>query len=152
MPGKVRVRFAPSPTGYPHVGNIRTALFNWLFARHNGGGFIVRIEDTDVARRVEGAVEHPRCAEVAGDGLGRRPRIGGPYGPYFQSQRLELYHKAAERLIREGHAYHCYCTPERLEEMRREQVRLKQPPGYDRRCRDLGDERRRLSDERALPR
>jgi len=137
MTNKVRVRYAPSPTGYPHVGNIRTALFNWLFARHHNGSFIVRIEDTDVARTVEGAVE------AILDGLrwlgmdwDEGPDIGGDYGPYFQSERLNLYKEAAKRLVEQGDAYYCYCTPERLEEMRAEQIRLKQPPGYDRRCRD----------------
>src|SRR4030042_1667581 len=134
----VRVRFAPSPTGYPHVGNIRTALFNWLFARHCGGSFIVRIEDTDVARKVEGAVE------AILDGLrwmgldwDEGPEVGGKYGPYFQSQRLRLYKQAAERLVSQGDAYYCYCSPERLEAMRKEQVARKQPPGYDRLCRNL---------------
>ncbi|HEY81696.1 MAG TPA: glutamate--tRNA ligase [Dehalococcoidia bacterium] len=138
MSKSVRVRFAPSPTGYPHVGNIRTALFNWLFARHSGGTFIVRIEDTDVARRVEGALE------AILDGLrwlgldwDEGPEVGGDYGPYFQSQRLELYREAAQRLVAQGDAYYCYCSPQRLEEMRKEQARRKQPPGYDRRCRNL---------------
>ncbi|HEX79040.1 MAG TPA: glutamate--tRNA ligase [Dehalococcoidia bacterium] len=134
----VRVRYAPSPTGSPHVGNIRTALFNWLFARHHGGSFIVRIEDTDVARRVEGAVdtilEALRWLDMNWD---EGPEVGGEHGPYFQSQRLELYQSAAKRLVEQGDAYYCYCTPERLEEMRAEQVKLKQPPGYDRRCRGL---------------
>ena len=143
MKQAVRTRFAPSPTGYPHVGNIRTALFAWLFARHHGGSFIVRIEDTDVTRKVEGAVE------AILDGLrwlgldwDEGPDVGGKYGPYFQSQRLELYHKAARRLVSQGNAYYCYCSPQRLEEMRAEQVRRKQPPGYDRHCRDLSQEQR----------
>ena len=143
MTKPVRVRFAPSPTGFPHVGNIRTALFNWLFARHCGGSFIVRIEDTDVARRVEGA------EKAILDGLrwlgldwDEGPEVGGKYGPYFQSQRLELYHQAAERLVEQEDAYYCYCSPERLEEMRAEQVRQKQPPGYDRHCRDLTPQER----------
>ena len=134
----VRVRFAPSPTGYPHVGNIRTAMFNWLLARHTGGKLVLRIEDTDVARRVEGAVE------TIIDGLkwmgldwDEGPDVGGDYGPYYQSQRLELYRQSAEHLISQGDAYCCYCSPERLEEMRAEQVRRKQPPGYDRLCRGL---------------
>ncbi|MBE9513158.1 MAG: glutamate--tRNA ligase [Chloroflexi bacterium] len=138
MTKPVRVRFAPSPTGYPHVGNIRTALFDWLLARHAGGSFILRVEDTDVARRVEGAVE------AIMDGLkwlgldwDEGPEVGGNYGPYFQSQRLELYRDAARRLVSQGDAYYCYCSPQRLEEMRAEQVRQKQPPGYDRRCRNL---------------
>src|SRR4030066_1179703 len=123
MTNPVRTRFAPSPTGYPHVGNIRTALFAWLFARQQGGSFIVRIEDTDVARKVEGAVE------AILDGLrwlgldwDEGPGVGGAYGPYFQSQRLELYHEAAGRLVSQGDAYYCYCSPERLKEMRLEQV------------------------------
>ncbi len=135
MTNSVRVRFAPSPTGYPHVGNIRTALFNWLFARHSGGTFIVRVEDTDVARKVEGAVE------AILDGL-RWLGLDWDEGPYYQSQRLELYHEAAQRLVSQGDAYYCYCSPQRLEEMRAEQVRRKQPPGYDRRCRDLTEKER----------
>ena len=138
MNPSVRVRFAPSPTGFPHVGNIRTALFNWLFARHTGGTFIVRIEDTDVARKVEGALE------AILDGLrwlgldwDEGPEAGGKYGPYFQSQRLEVYREAAQRLVSQGDAYYCYCSPQRLEEMRKEQAKRKQSPGYDRRCRDL---------------
>ncbi|MFC1974625.1 glutamate--tRNA ligase [Chloroflexota bacterium] len=143
MKNLVRVRYAPSPTGYPHVGNIRTALFDWLFARHMGGKFVLRIEDTDVARRVEGAVE------AIMDGLrwlgldwDEGPEVGGDYGPYFQSQRLELYRQAAERLVTQGNAYYCYCSSERLEEMRAEQVKRKQPPGYDRHCRDLSQQQR----------
>jgi len=143
MKPSVRVRFAPSPTGFPHVGNIRTALFNWLFARHTGGTFIVRIEDTDVARKVEGALE------AILDGLrwlgldwDEGPEVGGEYGPYFQSQRLELYREAAQRLVSQGDAYYCYCSPQRLEEMRAEQAKHKQPPGYDRRCRDLSADER----------
>ncbi len=135
---KVRVRYAPSPTGFPHVGNIRTALFNWLFARHHGGSFIVRIEDTDVARSVDGAVETIlEALRWLGMDWDEGPGVGGDYGPYFQSERLKLYQSAARRLVEQGDAYYCYCTPERLEKMRAEQVRLKQPPGYDRRCRGL---------------
>jgi len=141
MTKSVRVRFAPSPTGYPHVGNIRTALFTWLFARHYGGSFIIRIEDTDVSRKVKGAVE------AILDGLrwlgldwDEGPEVGGNYGPYFQSQRLDIYSKLAQRLIAQGDAYYCYCSPQRLAEMRSEQIKRKQPPGYDRRCRDLSPE------------
>ena len=143
MTNSVRTRFAPSPTGYPHVGNIRTALFAWLFARRHGGSFIVRIEDTDVARRVKGAVEAILDSlRWLGLDWDEGPEVGGKYGPYFQSQRLDLYQQAAERLVSQGDAYYCYCSPERLEEMRKEQVRRKQPPGYDRHCRDLTDEER----------
>jgi glutamyl-tRNA synthetase len=143
MPNSVRTRFAPSPTGYPHVGNIRTALFAWLFARHHGGSFIVRIEDTDVARKVKGSVEAILDSlRWLGLDWDEGPDVGGKYAPYFQSQRLKLYHEAARRLISQGNAYYCYCSPERLEEMRAEQKRRKQPPGYDRRCRDLSEEER----------
>ena len=151
MTDPVRVRFAPSPTGLPHVGNIRTALFDWLFARHTGGKFILRIEDTDVARKVEGAVEGIL------DGLrwlgldwDEGPDVGGDYGPYYQSQRLERYREAAGRLISQGDAYYCYCSPERLEEMRAEQVRRKQPPGYDRHCRDLIPQERSVKEREGI--
>ncbi len=143
MNKSVRVRYAPSPTGYPHVGNIRTALFNWLFARHYGGSFIVRIEDTDVTRKVKGAVK------AILDGLrwlgldwDEGPEVGGKHAPYFQSQRLEIYRELAGRLISQGDAYYCYCSPQRLKEMRAEQVGRKQPPGYDRHCRHLTQEER----------
>ncbi len=143
MPNSVRVRYAPSPTGYPHVGNIRTALFNWLFARRSGGSFIVRIEDTDVARKVKGTVEAIlEGLSWLGLDWDEGPDVGGKFGPYFQSQRLELYREAAERLVSQGDAYYCYCSPQRLEEMRAEQVRDKQPLGYDRRCRNLSPEER----------
>ncbi|MBM4446606.1 MAG: glutamate--tRNA ligase [Chloroflexi bacterium] len=126
----VRVRFAPSPTGYPHLGNIRTALFNWLFARHNNGLFILRIEDTDVARLVDGATD------IILESL-RWLGLDWDEGPYFQSQRLELYREVADRLLKQESAYHCYCSPQRLESMRQEQIKRKQPPGYDRHCRNL---------------
>ena len=129
----VRVRFAPSPTGYPHLGNIRTALFNWLFARRHKAKFILRIEDTDVARKVEGAVE------MILDSL-RWLGLDWDEGPYFQSQRLHIYHEVADRLLEEGHAYLCYCSPERLEAMRQEQIKRKQPPKYDGHCRYLTPE------------
>jgi glutamyl-tRNA synthetase len=149
MNDNVRVRYAPSPTGYPHVGNIRTALFNWLFARHYGGSFIVRIEDTDRARYVEGAVEaildglkwmgmdwDEGPADVkAAEGAPEK----GSFGPYFQSHRLERYQAAVERLIATGYAYRCYCSSERLEQMRAAQEAAKQPTGYDRQCRDKCD-------------
>jgi len=140
----VRVRFAPSPTGYPHVGNIRTALFNWLFARHSGGSFIVRIEDTDVNRKVEGATE------AILDGLrwlgidwDEGPEVGGNYGPYFQSQRLEHYQRIVRQLVEGGHAYPCYCSEERLAQMRTEMAQRKDSMrSYDRRCRNLSQEER----------
>jgi glutamyl-tRNA synthetase len=151
MNQKVRVRYAPSPTGYPHVGNIRTALFNWLFARHHGGSFIVRIEDTDVTRKVEGAekaiINGLRWLGMDWD---EGPEVGGGYGPYFQSQRLDLYQEAAQRLISQGDAYRCYCSLRRLEEMRTEQARRKQPPGYDRHCRDLSQEERNKKESEGI--
>ena len=141
---QVRVRYAPSPTGFPHVGNIRTALFNWLFARHHGGTFILRIEDTDVARRVEGAVEAIlESLRWLGLDWDEGPEVGGEHGPYFQSQRLQIYQPLAQRLVEEGQAYLCYCSPERLERVRQEQIRRKQPPRYDRRCRNLSEEERK---------
>ena len=141
--GRVRVRYAPSPTGFPHVGNIRTALFNWLFARHSGGKFIVRIEDTDVTRKIEGAVENILDSlRWLGLDWDEGPEVGGDYGPYFQSQRLSLYHSFAQRLIEQDKAYYCYCSPQRLEQMRAEQIRRKEPPRYDRRCRNLTPEER----------
>ena len=126
----VRVRFAPSPTGYPHVGNIRTALFNWLFARHNQGVFILRIEDTDQERKVEGVVD------IIIDSL---KWLGLDYdeGPYIQSERLDIYRRHAEQLVKEGKAYYCFCSPERLDAMRKQQMANKLPPGYDRHCRNL---------------
>ena len=133
----VRTRYAPSPTGVPHVGNIRTALFSWLLARHYGGQFIVRIEDTDRTRyipeSVDGIGESLRWLGLEWDeGLDK----GGPYGPYTQSERLPLYRAAADRLLAQGDAYECWCSPERLDAVRAEQARNKQPPRYDRRCRD----------------
>ncbi len=146
MQKPVRVRYAPSPTGVPHVGNIRTALFNWLFARHTRGCFIVRIEDTDVVRKVEGALDAILDSlRWLGLDWDEGPEVGGDFGPYLQSQRLDIYRPIVQRLVEQGDAYPCYCSLERLEEMRAEQMRLKQPPGYDRRCRNLGQaERARL--------
>ena len=141
----VRVRFAPSPTGYPHLGNIRTALFNWLFARHQGGTFVLRIEDTDVARKVEGAVD---MILNSLSWLG----LGWDEGPCFQSQRLSLYHETAKKLIDQDRAYSCYCSPERLEAMRKDQMRQKQPPKYDRRCRGLTQEERAQLDAAGMTR
>jgi glutamyl-tRNA synthetase len=134
----VRTRFAPSPTGLLHAGSIHTAMFDYLLARHTGGTFILRIEDTDVERKVEGAVENQMEAlKWLGLDWDEGPGVGGPYGPYYQSQRLHLYNEAAEKLVAQGDAYYCYCSPERLEEMRKLQVARKQPPGYDRKCRNL---------------
>lgn len=132
---KVRVRFPPSPTGFAHIGNIRTALFNWLFARHTGGKFILRIEDTDRARLVPGAEEEIyEALRWVGIDWDEGPIVGGPFGPYIQSQRLDLYRKYAQELLESKAAYYCFCTPERLEQLRKEQEARKQPTGYDRLC------------------
>ncbi len=142
--GEVRVRFAPSPTGYPHIGNIRTALFNWLFARHTGGAFIVRIEDTDQARKVEGALESILDSlKWLGLNWDEGPEVGGEYGPYFQSERLDLYRKHVGQLLESGHAYWCYCSTERLAQRRSEMAEAKEAVrSYDRHCRDLTAEQR----------
>jgi glutamyl-tRNA synthetase len=153
MTQPVRVRFAPSPTGRPHVGGMRTAMFNWLLARHTGGRFILRIEDTDVTRKVEGAVEYiMEGLKWLGLDWDEGPDIGGDYGPYYQSQRLQLYRDAAQKLIEQGDAYYCYCSSERLDEMRKQQVANKQPPGYDRFCRNLSPEECRQKDAEGLNR
>ncbi|HOC17356.1 MAG TPA: glutamate--tRNA ligase [Vicinamibacterales bacterium] len=114
-----RVRFAPSPTGYLHVGGARTALFNWLYARHNGGTFVLRIEDTDLERSsaemVTGILDGMRWLGLDWD---EGPEVGGAHGPYFQSERLERYRSAAESLVASGHAYYCYCSPEELKAKR----------------------------------
>ena len=159
MAERIRVRYAPSPTGIPHVGNIRTALFNWLFARRHGGSFIVRIEDTDQARLVPGAtqaiLDSLRWLGVewdegpTEDGAGDR----GEFGPYVQSQRKEqrLYEKFAQKLVEDGKAYTCYCSPQRLDEMRRLQQQQKLPPKYDRRCRHLTEGERAERDSTGVP-
>ena len=151
MADEIRVRYAPSPTGLPHIGNIRTALFNWLFARHHGGKFIVRIEDTDRERLVPGAVEGIldglQWLDIDWD---EGPRVGGDYGSYFQSERLPLYLENAERLIAQGDAYRCYCTRERLDALREEQKRNRQSLGYDGYCKNLSQqEGSRLENEGA---
>ena len=133
----VRTRYAPSPTGVPHVGNLRTALFSWLVARHAGGQFLVRLEDTDRTRFVpESVAAINESLDWLGLDRDEGPDVGGPYGPYVQSERLDLYRAAADRLIAQGDAYECWCSSQRLELVRAEQARLKQPPRYDRRCRD----------------
>ncbi len=134
----VRVRFAPSPTGYLHVGGARSALFNYLFARHHGGTFILRIEDTDRSRLVPGAVEEIyESLRWLGLEWDEGPEIGGNAGPYVQSERTALYGEHARRLIASGNAYRCFCTAERLTALRENQEKNKLPIGYDRKCRDL---------------
>jgi glutamyl-tRNA synthetase len=132
----VRVRLAPSPTGIPHIGTIRQAIFDWLLARSTGGTFILRLEDTDQNRFV------PESIQAIYDSLrwlgldwDEGPEVGGPHAPYVQSQRLPLYQAAAKQLLEAGKAFECYCTPERLDAMRNRQRELKQPPGYDGLCR-----------------
>ena len=139
MAAEVRVRFAPSPTGQPHIGNIRTALFNWLFARHHGGKFIVRIEDTDQTRFVDGAIE------AVLDGLrwlnidwNEGPEVDGPHAPYEQSQRLEIYQRLSEQLLDQGNAYYCYCSREGLEQLRRANRESGSYSGEGCRCRNMG--------------
>ena len=134
---------APAPTGRFHIGNARTALYNWLFARHHEGRFILRIEDTDQARSSpEHVAEIMEAFRWLGLDYDEGPEVGGDYGPYFQSQRLQLYQQAAQRLLSEGKAYPCFCTPEQLEERRRDMERRGLPPRYDRRCRSLSQEER----------
>ena len=152
MPASIRVRYAPSPTGNPHIGNIRTAMFNWLFARRHGGQFVVRVEDTDQGRITEGAVDHILDGlEWLGIDWDEGPRVGGPYGPYFQSERLERYNAAADKLLASGNAYRCYCSPERVAELRKEQARNKQRQGYDSHCRHLSGEERETNETAGLP-
>jgi glutamyl-tRNA synthetase len=135
---KARVRFAPSPTGHMHLGSGRTALYNYLIAKQTGGQFILRIEDTDQKRYVPGAeqelMDGMRWLGIDWD---EGPDIGGPYGPYRQSERKALYQKYAMQLIESGHAYFCFCTPERLSEVREKQQINKEQLRYDRRCRDI---------------
>ncbi len=136
-----RVRFAPSPTGYLHVGGLRTALYNFLFAKHNNGTFILRIEDTDRTRLVEGAVDNLiNAIKWAGLEYDEGPYVGGNYGPYIQSERLDIYKKYVEELIQQGKAYHCFCTSERLEKVREEQQQNKLQPKYDKHCLNLSKE------------
>jgi glutamyl-tRNA synthetase len=154
----IRVRFAPSPTGFLHVGGGRTALFNWLLAHGQAaregqrGTFILRIEDTDRNRYVEGAeagiVDILRWFGLEWD---EGPDVGGPFGPYRQSERTELYRAHAEQLLASGHAYRCFCSPERLQRVREEQQARKEPPGYDRHCRDLTAEQVAANLDAAMP-
>ncbi len=138
MTGNIRTRFAPSPTGYMHVGNLRTALYAYLVAKHSDGTFILRIEDTDQGRYVEGATDiiYDTCRET---GLiwDEGPDIGGPVGPYVQSERMGMFKQYAEQLVAEGKAYYCFCTNERLDEMHAAQKAVGEMTHYDGTCRDL---------------
>ncbi len=134
----IRVRFAPSPTGYLHVGGLRTALYNYLFARRSNGITVLRIEDTDQTRYVEGAAESLiQTLKTMGIEFDEGPENAGEYGPYYQSQRLDLYQEHAGQLIEQGDAYYCFCTPEELETMRKRQEAAKETPKYDGTCRHL---------------
>jgi len=155
QPGQmsVRCRIAPAPTGYMHVGNARTALYNWLFARHHDGTFILRVEDTDRKRSTEEAIaivtDSLRWLDILWD---EGPEVGGDYGPYRQTERLAVYEEAADRFLQEGRAYFCYCTPEELEDRRREALKRGATPGYDGRCRNLTAAERRASEAEGRPR
>ena len=139
----VRCRFAPAPSGSLHVGNVRSALFSWLWARHNDGVFVLRVEDTDASRVTQEAfrwvLDDLRWLGLDWD---EGPEVGGDAGPYRQSERGEIYREQAERLLESGHAYRCYCTPEELEERKQAMRARGEAPGYDGRCRSLTDEQR----------
>jgi glutamyl-tRNA synthetase len=136
--GRIRVRFAPSPSGDLHVGNVRTALYDWAFARATGGTFVLRIEDTDSSRvtpaYISSALEILRWLGLDWD---EGPEVGGPHGPYLQSERLDLYAEWVDRFLKDGHAYHCYCTPEELAARREAARKAGGPSGYDGHCRNL---------------
>ena len=141
MGKKVKVRFAPSPTGDLHVGNIRTALFDWAYARHTGGTFLFRIEDTDTTRvtdeYIQAAIDTLKWLGLNWD---EGPEVGGDNGPYLQSQRLDIYAEWAQKFLDQKDAYHCYCTPAELEATREAQRAANVAPGYDGKCRDLSAE------------
>src|SRR5437667_3932818 len=150
--GKPRLRFAPSPTGFQHIGGFRTALFCWLYARHTGGQFILRVEDTDTLRTIEGTIEDLlKGMEWFGLDIDEGPVVGGPYGPYYQLQRKAIYQQYANQLLESGHAYRCYCTAERLDAMRKQQEAQKLPPRYDRLCRYLSEQERAAKEAEGLP-
>lgn len=138
---KVRTRFAPSPTGFLHIGSLRTVIFDYLLAKKNNGKFILRIEDTDQKRRVKGAIKN--LIEIL-DWLGLKfdegPGIGGRFGPYIQTERLDIYKKQINKLIKKGDAYYCFCSEQRLKELRETQIAKKQAPRYDNHCRNLKPE------------
>jgi nondiscriminating glutamyl-tRNA synthetase len=153
MPPSVRVRFAPAPTGLLHIGNARTALFNYLFAKRNGGTFILRIEDTDVERSTEASIDHIlEDLQWLGIRWEEGPGRGGPDGPYRQSQRVSLYRDYTEQLLRESRVYKCFCSNERLEDLRKKQLSKGEMPRYDGHCRSLsGEEVTKLESEGLRP-
>ncbi|GIP07640.1 glutamate--tRNA ligase [Paenibacillus lautus] len=143
MTGEVRVRYAPSPTGHLHIGNARTALFNYLFARKNNGKFIIRIEDTDVKRNVEGGEQSQlKYLKWLGMDWDESVDVGGEYGPYRQTERLDIYKQYWQDLLDRGLAYRCYCTEEELEQEREEQMARGETPRYSGKHRDLTEEQR----------
>ena len=150
---EIRVRFAPSPTGELHIGGARTALFNWLFARDRGGKFVLRIEDTDVARSQENFTQSIiRDLKWLGLNWDEGPQVGGEYGPYFQSERTSIYSEFAGRLLKSGQAYLCFCTPEELEERRKDMHKLGKSPRDDEPCRNLSsEEKNRLKKQGRKP-
>ena len=134
----VRLRFAPSPTGYLHVGGLRTALFSFLYARQQGGRFVFRLEDTDQQRLMEGSEQDLlQMLQWAGVNCDEGPGIGGEYGPYRQSERLALYQDHLQILMDSGHAYPCFCTQERLDNLKQQQKAQGLNPKYDGHCREL---------------
>ena len=141
MSGKIRTRFAPSPTGYMHVGNLRTALYAYLIAKHEGGDFILRIEDTDQERLVEGAVDIIyNTLKMTGLNHDEGPDIGGPVGPYVQSERKDIYLEYAKKLVEKGEAYYCFCSKDRLDMLKENAEALKRPFKYDKHCANLSKE------------
>lgn len=137
----VRTRFAPSPTGFMHIGNLRTALYTYIIAKKYGGKFILRIEDTDQGRFVEGATDVIyETLRKCGLNWDEGPDIGGPAGPYIQSERMGIFKEYAEQLVKSGHAYYCFCTKERMDRVHEEQKAKGITPTYDRHCRDLPKE------------
>jgi nondiscriminating glutamyl-tRNA synthetase len=148
----VRVRFAPAPTGYLHVGGARTALYNWLFARHHQGVFVLRVEDTDQSRSTDESVAALQGSlRWLGVDWDEGPEVGGPFGPYRQTERLEVYREATDRLLAEGNAYRCWCTPEELEERRKAVLARGKPWRYDRRCLERPEEERRALEAEGRP-
>lgn len=139
----VRTRFAPAPSGSLHVGNVRTGLFSWLWARHNGGAFVLRVEDTDASRvteeAVHGVIDSLRWLGIEWE---EGPDVDGQHAPYRQSQRIAIYREQVDRLLSQGDAYPCYCTPDELEERRQQALAQARTPGYDGRCRNLTPEQR----------
>lgn len=148
----VRVRYAPAPTGFLHVGGARTALYDWLFARHHGGSFVLRIEDTDTERSTEESVEALQEAlRWLGIDWDEGPGVGGEFGPYRQTERLHLYTEAAEKLLTDGNAYKCWCTPEELDERRKAMQAKGLPWRYDRKCLERPEEERKALEAEGRP-